>query len=92
MGVGPPASPVRRATTTCSIDGVAATAASAFSFRATTAPRRQPPSAVMSTLAAASLIRSRSASGEKPPKTTEWAAPIRVQASMATGSSGIMGM
>jgi hypothetical protein len=29
---------------------------------------------------------------EKPPKTTEWVAPMRAQASMATTASGIMGM
>jgi hypothetical protein len=29
------------------------------------------------------LIRFASASGEKPPKTMEWIAPIRAQASMA---------
>ena len=66
--------------------------ASAFAFSATGGPCRHPPSAVISTRASASLIRSRSASDEKPPKTTECAAPIRVQASMATGSSGIIGM
>ena len=31
-------------------------------------------------------------SAEKPPKTTEWGAPIRAQASMATTASGIIGM
>ena len=44
------------------------------------------------TLASASLTRSMIESGEKPPKITEWAAPMRVQASIATGSSGIIGM
>ncbi len=44
------------------------------------------------TRAWASRIRSRSASDEKPPNTTEWTAPMRVQASMATTSSGIIGM
>ena len=48
-------------------------------------------SAVMRTLASASLMRSRSESGEKPPNTTEWIAPIRVQASMAMAASGIIG-
>ena len=33
-----------------------------------------------------------SASAEKPPKTTVCGAPMRAQASMAIGSSGIMGM
>jgi hypothetical protein len=46
----------------------------------------------MTTLHSASLIRSTSESGEKPPNTTEWGAPIRAHASMATGSSGIIGM
>src|ERR1039458_9338523 len=41
---------------------------------------------------AASSIRSRRASAEKPPNTTECAAPIRAHASIATGSSGIIGM
>ena len=31
-------------------------------------------------------------SGENPPKMTLWATPMRAQASMATGSSGIIGM
>lgn len=30
--------------------------------------------------------------GEKPPNTTEWMAPMRVQASMAKAASGIIGM
>ena len=30
-------------------------------------------------------------SGEKPAKTTEWTAPMRVQASIATAVSGIIG-
>ncbi len=46
----------------------------------------------MSTFAPASLMRSASASDEKPPKTTVNGAPIRAQASIATGSSGIIGM
>jgi len=37
-------------------------------------------------------MRSRRLSGEKPPKTMEWTAPTRVQASMATEASGIIGM
>jgi hypothetical protein len=37
----------------------------------------------MTTLASESLMRFASASGEKPPNTTEWMAPIRAQASMA---------
>ncbi len=40
-------------------------------------PRRQPPSAVISSLACASLLRSAIASAEKPAKITEWIAPMR---------------
>ncbi len=84
-------SPSRLTTMTCSIDGVLATASSAWCLRPTFLPRRQPPSAVMRTLAWASLIRSLRASAENPPKTTVWAAPSLAQASIATGSSGIIG-
>jgi hypothetical protein len=37
-------------------------------------------------------MRSRNASGENPPKTMEWTAPMRVQAMVATAASGIIGM
>ena len=37
------------------------------------------------------LIRPASASGEKPPNTTEWIAPIRAHASTANAASGIIG-
>ena len=40
----------------------------------------------------ASWMRSRSASGAKPPKTTLCGAPMRAQASIAIGSSGTIGM
>ncbi len=39
-----------------------------------------------------STIRPASASGEKPPNTTECTAPMRVQASIAIAASGIIGM
>ena len=39
-----------------------------------------------------SLMRSRSDSALKPPKTTLWTAPMRAQASIAIASSGISGM
>ena len=71
---------------------MSASATSAFAFSGTIAPRRHPPSAVMSTLASASLMRSDSESGENPPNTTECGAPMRAQASSAIGSSGIIGM
>ena len=44
-----------------------------------------------STFASQSLIRSLTASAEKPPKTTEWGAPIRAQASIAATASGTIG-
>ena len=79
--------------TTCSIEGQPpASASSAFCLSGTTWPRRYAPSAVMSTFACASLMRSFSASALKPPNTTECAAPIRAHASMAMGSSGTIPM
>ena len=66
-------------------------AVSASDFSGTTRPPRRPSSAVMSIVAPQSWIRSRSATALKPPKTTEWIAPIRAQASMAMASSGIIG-
>ena len=42
-------------------------------------------------LASASSIRDRRASAEKPPKTTEWIAPILAQASRVITASGIIG-
>ena len=44
------------------------------------------------TLGAASSIRAASPAGAKPPKTTEWIAPSRAQASIATTASGTIGM
>jgi hypothetical protein len=67
-------------------------ARSAFAFNGTFAPLRQPSSWVISTRADVSRMRSASESEEKPPKTTTWGAPIRAQASIATGSSGTMPM
>ncbi len=74
------------------MDGVSARATSTAGLSRLGLPLRHPPSAVTSTLASASLMRSRRASDENPPNTTECTAPMRVQASMATGSSGIIGM
>ena len=83
---------VRRATTHDCTDGVCASAASTLAFSGTALPRRQPPSAVMHSLAPQSLMRSRSASAENPPNTTVCGAPMRVHASIATAASGIIGM
>jgi len=63
-----------------------------FFFSGTVEPRRYPPSAVSTMLESASWIRSRTDSGEKPPKITECAAPMRAQASMAMATSGTIGM
>ena len=70
--------------------GHSATARSAVSLSGTICPRRKAPSPVISTFASASWMRSRRESEEKPPKTTEWAAPIRAHARSAIGSSGTM--
>ena len=52
------------------LSGDLARAASTFCFSGTTLPRRQPPSAVISSLTLASLLRSATASAEKPPSET----------------------
>ena len=54
-------------------------------------PLRRAPSTVTSAFASENSIRSLTASGEKPPKTTLCGAPIRAQASIATATSGIIG-
>ena len=46
----------------------------------------------MTALAPVSSMRSRRDWAEKPPNTTEWIAPMRAQASIATTVSGIIGM
>ena len=85
------ASLVRRTTRQLFTVGVSASGASTFALSGTDLPRRQPPSAVMQSFAPQSLMRSRSASAEKPPKTTVCVAPMRAQASMAIAASGIIG-
>ena len=84
--------PVRRHTTECATPGARSSAASAFAFRGIRLPARHPSSWVTSTVAPKSFMRSASASAEKPPNTTVWAAPRRAQASMAIGSSGTIPM
>ncbi len=64
---------------------------STFAFSGTFLPPRTPSSAVMITVDAQSEMRPASESGEKPPNTTEWIAPMRAQASIATAASGIIG-
>lgn len=55
-------------------------------------PPRTASSAVITTLAPASLMRAATASEEKPAKMTEWTAPILAVASMAATASGVTGM
>ena len=61
-------SPRRRTTSVCSIVGVSASASSTAGLSAAGLPRRQPPSAVITSFASASLMRSDSASALNPPK------------------------
>ncbi|MNN05126.1 hypothetical protein D3C81_1178790 [compost metagenome] len=75
--------PVRRTTNTLLTSGQLANALSTFCLSGMRLPPRRPSSAVITVRQSASRMRSRNASGEKPPNTTEWIAPIRVQASMA---------
>ena len=84
--------PVCSSTTTVCTFGASATASSAIFFSGTTEPRRRASSWVISTSQPMSTIRSESESAEKPPKTTVCGAPSRVQASIATGSSGTIPM
>ena len=51
-----------------------------------------PQEAVTISFGRASSMRLASSWAAKPPKTTEWIAPSRAQASMATIASGIIGM
>jgi hypothetical protein len=79
MGTSPS---VRRATRTVSTMDMPSMARSTVFLRGTRFPPRRPSLAVTTTLQRASTMRSRSASAEKPPNTTEWTAPMRAQASM----------
>ena len=72
--------------------GHASSASWVFFFSGTLRPPRGPSSAVTTTRQSESRMRSRSASGENPPNTTECTAPIRAQASIATVASGTIGM
>ncbi len=51
-----------------------------------------PQEAVTISTGLASSIRAASSRGAKPPKTTEWTAPSRAQASIASTASGTIGM
>ncbi|KAF5043196.1 hypothetical protein DSECCO2_504730 [anaerobic digester metagenome] len=67
-------------------------ASSTLPFKGIFLPARSTASAVTRTLASQSWMRFMRLEAEKPAKTMEWVAPMRVQASMATASSGTMGM
>jgi hypothetical protein len=71
--------------------GQLAIALSALALRGTGRPPRRPSSEVMRATDLPSWMRPASESGEKPPNTTEWMAPMRAQASMANAASGIIG-
>ncbi len=85
--------PVRLTTTTFLMLGHSATALSALVFMAMSffLPRSAV-SCVIRILHSESWMRSRSESSLNAPNTTEWIAPMRAQASMATGSWGIICM
>jgi hypothetical protein len=80
--------PVRR-TTTHLARSVARLrqASSTVSLSGTSLPRRQPPSAVITSLGLGVVVAVGEASALKPPKMIECVAPMRAQASMAITSS-----
>ena len=67
-------------------------ASSSSGLYGTTLPPREPASALTMTTGCASSMRVASDDEAKPPNTTEWMAPMRVQASMANAASAIIGM
>jgi hypothetical protein len=79
-------------TITWRIDGAVFKASSTLTFKGTTLPPRWPSSAVTTIFAPQSLMRSDNDFGENPPNTTEWTAPMRAHASIATAASMIMGI
>ena len=84
--------PVRRTTMQVWVSGQDSRAWWVLPLSGTLRPPRGPSSAVTTTRQSESRMRSRNASGENPPNTTECTAPIRVQASIATAASGTIGM
>jgi hypothetical protein len=55
-------------------------------------PPREPASALTTSRGDASSMREASAPDAKPPKTTQWMAPMRAQASIANAASATIGM
>jgi hypothetical protein len=58
----------------------------------TSRPTSMPHEAETITFGFASLMRVASSLAAKPPKTTEWTAPMRAHASIAMAASGTIGM
>ena len=75
--------PVRRTTMQVLTPGHFSSATSVLALSGTLRPPRRPSSAVMTQFESQSMMRPDRLSGEKPPNTTEWMAPILAQASMA---------
>jgi hypothetical protein len=69
-----------------------ASASSTARLSGTALPPRIDSSAVTMSLALASSMRSNRLFAEKPPNTTEWMAPMRAQACIATTASTLIGM
>ena len=67
-------------------------ASSQAGFSAISLPPRICPSAVMIATAPASTTRSCTLLAENPPNTTEWVAPMRAHACIATTASTAIGM
>ena len=67
-------------------------ASSVLVLRGIFLPPLIPSSAVIIIDELQSSMRPANASGENPPKTTEWIAPILVQANIAIVASGIIGI
>ena len=83
----------RRRTTTCSTSPrSAARASSTIDSRSTSLPFRYVTSVVSTSREPLARIRSPSAPAPKPAKTTQWIAPIRTVASIATIASAEVGM
>ncbi len=74
--------------------GCSAISSAAFSsgMYSTTRWTSTPHDAVTTRTGRASSIRAASSRAAKPPKTTEWTAPMRAQASIASTASGTIGM
>ena len=90
MGTPPPVWRTTSTVSTVLVPGLRR-ASSTLALSGMVLPPRRPSSAVITSLLAQSAMRLAMESGEKPPNTTEWMAPMRAQASMATAASGIMG-